>query len=55
MECTVNHPSRWLRNVFRHYIQYLCYRGEISLKTFGWLVELKVPGVRCEDLLCEAD
>ena len=31
----VNHPNKWLRNVFRHYIQYLYYRRRISPETFG--------------------
>jgi len=26
IDYVVNHPNKWLRNVFRHYIQYLYYR-----------------------------
>jgi len=36
----VNHPNKWLRNVFRHYVQYLYYRRVISPETFGWLMEV---------------
>ena len=36
----VNHPHKWLRNVFRHYIQYLYYMRRISPETFGWIMEV---------------
>lgn len=36
----VNHSNKWLRNVFRHYIQYLYYRRRISPETFGWIMEV---------------
>lgn len=36
----VNHPNKWLRNVFRHYIQYLYYKRRISPETFGWIMEV---------------
>jgi len=40
VEYVVKHPNRWLRNVFRHYIQYLYYKRRISPETFGWLMEV---------------
>ena len=36
----VNHPNKWLRNVFRHYIQYLYFKRKISPETFGWIMEV---------------
>ncbi len=39
IDYVVNHPNKWLRNVFRHYIQYLYYR-RISPETFGWIMEV---------------
>jgi len=36
----INHENKWLRNVFRHYIQYLYYRRAISPETYGWLMEV---------------
>ena len=35
IDYVVNHPNKWLRNVFRHYIQYLYFRRRISPETFG--------------------
>ncbi len=35
IDYVVNHPNMWLRNVFRHYIQYLYFRRRISPETFG--------------------
>jgi len=35
VEYVVKHPNKWLRNVFRHYIQYLYYKRRISPETFG--------------------
>jgi len=35
IDYVVNHENKWLRNVFRHYIQYLYYRRKISPETFG--------------------
>jgi len=35
IDYVVNHENKWLRNVFRHYIQYLYYRRAISPETFG--------------------
>jgi intergrase/recombinase len=40
IDYVVNHPNKWLRNVFRHYIQYLYYRRMISPETFGWIMEV---------------
>jgi len=40
VEYVVKHPNKWLRNVFRHYIQYLYYKRRISPETFGWLMEV---------------
>jgi len=40
MDYVVNHPNKWLRNVFRHYIQYLYFRRRISPETFGWIMEV---------------
>jgi hypothetical protein len=31
----VNHENKWLRNVFRHYIQYLYYLRRIPPETYG--------------------
>jgi intergrase/recombinase len=36
----VNHKNKWLRNVFRHYIQYLYYLRKISPETYGWVMEI---------------
>jgi len=40
IDYVVNHDNKWLRNVFRHYIQYLYYRRKISPETFGWIMEV---------------
>jgi len=40
IDYVVNHKNKWLRNVFRHYIQYLYYRRRIPLETFGWIMEV---------------
>ena len=40
IDYVVNHQNKWLRNVFRHYIQYLYYRRRISPETFGWIMEV---------------
>ena len=40
VEAVVKHENKWLRNVFRHYIQYLYYRRRIPPETFGWLMEV---------------
>jgi len=40
IDYVVNYPNKWLRNVFRHYVQYLYYKRKISLETFGWIMEV---------------
>jgi len=40
IDYVVNHQNKWLRNVFRHYIQYLYFRRRISPETFGWIMEV---------------
>jgi intergrase/recombinase len=40
VEYVVNHENKWLRNVFRHYIQYLYYLRRIPPETYGWLMEV---------------
>ncbi|MEM0237670.1 MAG: integrase, partial [Desulfurococcus sp.] len=40
IDYVVNHENKWLRNVFRHYIQYLYYKRRISPETFGWVMEV---------------
>lgn len=52
----VEYENRWLRNLFRHYIQYLYYRRKISPETFGWMMEV-IPsrGYRTGVRLFEVD
>ncbi len=40
IDYVVNHENKWLRNIFRHYIQYLYYKRRISPETFGWIMEV---------------
>jgi hypothetical protein len=40
VEYVVNHPNKWLRNVFRHYVQYLYYLRRMPPETYGWLMEV---------------
>jgi len=40
VEYVVNHENKWLRNVFRHYVQYLYYLRKIPPETYGWLMEV---------------
>ncbi|MEM1667761.1 MAG: integrase [Thermofilaceae archaeon] len=40
VEYVANHRNGWLRNVFRHYIQYLYHRRKITPETFGWIMEV---------------
>jgi len=40
VEYVVNHKNKWLRNVFRHYVQYLYYLRRIPPETYGWLMEV---------------
>ena len=30
IDYVVNHPNKWLRNVFRHYLQYLYFRRKAA-------------------------
>lgn len=39
VDYVTNHKNRWLRNVFRHYIQYLYLKRKVSPETFGWIME----------------
>jgi intergrase/recombinase len=36
----INNPNKWLRNVFRHYIQYLYHVRKITPETYGWMMEV---------------
>jgi len=40
VDYVVNHENKWLRNVFRHYVQYLYYLRRIPPETYGWLMEV---------------
>jgi intergrase/recombinase len=40
IDYVINHENKWLRNVFRHYTQYLYYKRMISPETFGWIMEV---------------
>jgi len=40
VEYVVSHENKWLRNIFRHYIQYLYFRRRISPEIFGWIMEV---------------
>ncbi|MEM1701537.1 MAG: integrase [Desulfurococcaceae archaeon] len=40
VEYVANHRNGWLRNVFRHYVQYLYHRRRVSPETFGWIMEV---------------
>jgi len=40
IDYVINHENKWLRNVFRHYIQYLYHKRMISPETFGWIMEV---------------
>jgi intergrase/recombinase len=40
IDYVINHKNKWLRNVFRHYTQYLYYKRMISPETFGWIMEV---------------
>jgi hypothetical protein len=43
VDYVVNHENKWLRNVFRHYVQYLYYLRRIPPETYGWLMEVVPP------------
>jgi len=38
-EEVARYRNKWLRNVFRHYIQYLFFKRAISGETYGWIME----------------
>jgi hypothetical protein len=38
VEYVVNHENKWLRNVFRHYIQYLYFLRRIPPETYEWVM-----------------
>lgn len=40
VEEVVDHESEWLRNVCKHYTQYLNYGRKISPELFGWIMEV---------------
>jgi len=40
IDYVVNHPNKWLRDVFRHYIQYLYFKRKANPVTFGWIMEV---------------
>jgi len=40
IDYVINHENKWLRNLFRHYIQYLYHKRMISLEVFGWIMEI---------------
>lgn len=40
VDYVINHENKWLRNVFRHYIQYLYYLRRIPPETYGWLMDV---------------
>jgi AcrR family transcriptional regulator len=40
IDWVARHPNGWLRNIFRHYIQYLYFRRRISGETMAWIMEV---------------
>ncbi|WP_237697049.1 integrase [Desulfurococcus amylolyticus] len=40
VDYVINHENKWLRNVFRHYVQYLYYKRAVSPEVYGWLMEV---------------
>ncbi|MCD6428698.1 MAG: hypothetical protein J7L12_03675 [Desulfurococcales archaeon] len=40
IDYVVNHENKWLRNVLRHYIQYLYFRRRVRPETFGRIMEV---------------
>jgi hypothetical protein len=46
VDYVINHENKWLRNVFRHYIQYLYYLRRIPPEMYGWLMGV-VPSRSC--------
>ncbi|MCD6300614.1 MAG: integrase [Staphylothermus sp.] len=39
VEQVARHEDGWVRNIFRHYVRYLRYKGEISGDTRDWILE----------------
>ncbi len=40
IEYVVKHENKWVRNVFRHYMQYLFLKRRITPEIFGWIMEV---------------
>jgi len=40
VDYVVNHENKWLRNVFRHYVQYLYHKRAVSPEMYGWIIEV---------------
>jgi intergrase/recombinase len=40
IDYVISHENRWLRNVFRHHVQYLYHKRAISPEAYGWLMEV---------------
>jgi len=36
----IRHENKWIRNIARHYIQYLYYKRGISPEAYGWLMNV---------------
>jgi intergrase/recombinase len=36
----ISNENKWLRNIFRHYAQYLYYTRRIPPETYGWIMEV---------------
>jgi intergrase/recombinase len=39
VDYVINHENKWLRNVFRHYVQYLYHKKAISREAYAWLMD----------------
>ncbi|MEM4486187.1 MAG: hypothetical protein QW116_02960 [Zestosphaera sp.] len=48
MEEVINHENKWVRNVFRHYVQYLYCKRKISLGSF-WVDDGGRPSQNIQD------
>ncbi|MEM2261625.1 MAG: integrase [candidate division WOR-3 bacterium] len=40
VDYVINCENKWLRNIFRHYVQYLYFRRIIGPEVFGWIMEV---------------
>jgi intergrase/recombinase len=40
IDYVINHENKWLRNIFRHFIQYTYHKRLISPETYGWIMEV---------------